>query len=142
MTFMEIAAVLRDVAYGRWRVEVYQPYDVPELRYLQVHFFDQDGALQTGRKWRLSQYMTKSELVQTAFKAVMTAEEHEARERFRYKGQKVFSPHFDVEELVQLASQNKFDVRAAGVAGGGDHVGDGRSGAFGEGVGSEPDAPF
>lgn len=56
----------------------------------------------SGRKWLLSRHMTRSELVQTALKAVLTAEEHEAREKFLYRGQPIFDPHFDVERLVEL----------------------------------------
>jgi hypothetical protein len=58
----------------------------------------------------LSTFMTKSELVQTAFKAVMTASEHEIRETFTYKGRRIFGPHFDVEALWSIAG--KVDVRA------------------------------
>lgn len=54
------------------------------------------------RKWMLSQHMTKSELVQTAFKATLTALEHEAREQFTYMGQAIFDPHYDVDKLVAL----------------------------------------
>jgi len=66
---------------------------------------------QTSRKWRLSTYMTKSELVQTALKAVLTAEEHEARETFHYKGEAIFGPHFDIEELVRIAQEKRLDTR-------------------------------
>lgn len=59
----------------------------------------------TSRKWKLSEFMTKSELVQTAFLAVMTAIEHETREQFRYKGRAIFGPHFNVERLVTLADE-------------------------------------
>ncbi len=52
-----------------------------------------------GRKWFLSPYMTKSEVVQTAFKAVITLIEHEAREAFLYKGRPVFGPHINVDSL-------------------------------------------
>jgi hypothetical protein len=52
-----------------------------------------------GRKWRLSPHMTDSEIVSTAFKAFLTAEEHECRERFRFKGQRIFGPHLDVHAL-------------------------------------------
>jgi len=55
-----------------------------------------------GRKWRLSEHMTKSELVNTAFLAVMTAEEHEIRETFAYKGEPIYSPHYDVDKLWRL----------------------------------------
>lgn len=57
-----------------------------------------------GRKWRLSVHMTPSEVVQTAFKAVLTALEHEARENFKYRGVSIFDPHYDVERLVELRS--------------------------------------
>ncbi len=56
-----------------------------------------------GRHWRLSEHMTDGELVQTAFKAIMTALEHEARERFTYKGKAIFGPHLDVDKLVEIA---------------------------------------
>lgn len=55
-----------------------------------------------GRKWMLSEHMTDGEIVQTAFKAILTALEHEARETFRYLGQAIFDPHFDLERLVAL----------------------------------------
>lgn len=57
-----------------------------------------------GRKWRLSSHMTKSEIVQTAFKAVMTAMEHETREKFTYRGATIFDPHYDVDRLHALRS--------------------------------------
>lgn len=58
-----------------------------------------------GRKWRLSPYMTDGEVVQTAFMAVMAANEHEAREKFTYRGVTVFDPHYDIEKLVELRRQ-------------------------------------
>lgn len=59
----------------------------------------------TGRKWLLQSHMTNSEVVQTAFKAVMTALEHEAREQFKYRGVAVLHGHYDLEQMVSL-SQN------------------------------------
>lgn len=54
------------------------------------------------RKWNLSYKMVTSEVVQTAFLAILTAIEHEARERFTYRGQSIFCPHYNVEHLVAL----------------------------------------
>lgn len=54
------------------------------------------------RKWPLSPYMTQSEVIQTAFKAVMTAMEHEVREKFLYKDRSIFGPHFHVDKLWEL----------------------------------------
>jgi hypothetical protein len=47
--------------------------------------------------------MTVSEIVQTAFKATLTALEHETREKFRYRDAAIFGPHFNVERMVALA---------------------------------------
>lgn len=55
-----------------------------------------------GRKWFLSEHMTNSEIVGTAFKAILTAVEHEAREMFKYRGESIYDPHYDVEKLVEL----------------------------------------
>lgn len=66
-----------------------------------------------GRKWSLSEHMTKSEIVQTAMAAVLAIEEHEARELFLYKGHPIFGPHYDVEKLVGLCDYDALDVRRA-----------------------------
>jgi len=58
-----------------------------------------------GRKWRLSPFMTDGEVVQTAFMAIIAANEHETREKFTYRGVSVFDPHYDIEKLVALRKQ-------------------------------------
>jgi len=115
MDKLEILELLKQVSYKDWRFTVGEDQD---RLYLQVAFDTTDNAkpssirhLQTGRKWMLSPYMTKSEIVQTAFKAALTAEEHETREQFRYKGEAIFGPHFDVDALRGLALMNKTDTR-------------------------------
>lgn len=55
-----------------------------------------------GRKWRLSQHMTDGEVVWTAFKAILTAIEHEARELFKFDGVAVADSHVDIHKLVSL----------------------------------------
>jgi hypothetical protein len=64
---------------------------------------------QSGRKWYLSPHMTVSELVTTAFKAALTAEEHECRENFTWNGKRIFNPHVDVAALWDVCDQE--DVR-------------------------------
>ncbi len=75
-----------------------------------------DGAARVmhGRKWRLSSYMTDSELVQTALMAVLAWLEHEAREQFLYKGRPVLGPHFSVDRLWELADGANLDPRVDG----------------------------
>lgn len=55
-----------------------------------------------GRKWRLSPHMTDGEVVWTAFKAILTALEHEARELFKFDGVAVADSHVDIHKLVAL----------------------------------------
>lgn len=70
------------------------------------------NVLVKGRKWWLSTHMTKSEIVQTAFKAVLTAEEHEVRENFKYNTMPIFGPHFDVDLLHRVCLDgDHLDVR-------------------------------
>lgn len=80
-------------------------------RWLQV----EDTALPPeegrGRKWNISQYATRSEIVQTALMAFLAYFEHEARESFRWRGEPIFSPHYDVEALHALCVDRCFDVR-------------------------------
>lgn len=104
---------LREVAFLDWKFHV----GLDDVRpFLQVRFTAADtrygGAPehQTGRKWFLSPHMTKSEVVQTALKAVLTAVEHEARENFKYRGAAIFGPHINVEAL-WLASKAPADKR-------------------------------
>lgn len=55
-----------------------------------------------GRKWRLSQHMVDGEVVGTAFKALLTYLEHEAREQFTFQGVSVYDSHVDIHKLVAL----------------------------------------
>lgn len=78
--------------------------------YLQVEFIARDKVseqrtMQKGRKWFVSQHCTESELVFTALKAVLTAEEHEAREEFKYLGRAVANPHIDIQSLWRIAGE-------------------------------------
>jgi len=98
-------SILKEVKYKDWSFLV---IEVGDLFYLQVCFYapdmkTHDPSLQRGRKWHLSHYMTKSEVVCTAMKAVLTAEEHEARESFRYRGRTVFGPHLNIDALWETA---------------------------------------
>lgn len=60
----------------------------------------------TGRKWMLSYHMVPNEVVNTAFKAVMAAIEHEARENFKYRNVAIMNPHIDPDKLVDFVSNH------------------------------------
>jgi hypothetical protein len=75
---------------------------------------EDDQSIQRGRKWMLSPHMTRSEIVQTCLAAVFAFVEHEARERFLYRGEAIFGPHFNVEKLHELATAKAVELRSTG----------------------------
>lgn len=93
--------------------------------YLQVHCAgiegstDPDDGPWTGRKWLLSPYMVRSEVIRTAYKAVIAAEEHEIQEKFKYRDCAVMGPHMHMDELVDLIQAKKLhdETRSNGMLG-------------------------
>lgn len=71
---------------------------------LQVSYVEPDvmtgvPETQEGRRWLFPSGQTAGQVVQTAFKAVLTSLEHRAREHFLYMGKPVLQPHLDIEAL-------------------------------------------
>lgn len=110
-TLADMVEIVSNLRYLDWSFVVIKQDDRPHLQLNFRATCSKDGIMKdwTSRKWPLSLYMTKSEIVATAFKAVMTAIEHEARENFRYKDRAIFGPHINVEALHFVA--NTEDVR-------------------------------
>lgn len=65
---------------------------------------DEGGERWKGRKWYVSNFMTDPEIVNTAFLAVMTAEEHETRESFLFDDAAIYGPHLSLEAMKQNAN--------------------------------------
>ena len=113
-TVDKVKEVLSHITYKNWWFIVETKNDG---FYLQIAFMGPDAddsgggrvIEQHGRKWLISPYMTKNELIQTAFKAILTAEEHEVRENFMYNGKRILGPHIDVDVLWKVC--DKVDVR-------------------------------
>ena len=106
MNVGKVRTILDRIRYKHWHFHVGDGW-------LQVRFSNEDAEIpggryvQYGRKWRLSEHMTTSEIVQTALMAVLAAEEHEAREAFKYRGHAIFGPHLDIEALVGLKTSKR-----------------------------------
>ena len=113
MTLEEMRAVIAEIEYSDYTFEIFEKNGVPYLqgRYLEPDIVTGDLADQHTRKWQLSEYMVKSELVQTALKCALISAEHRVREHFKYRGQRIFGPHFDVDALYELAKAKRFDYR-------------------------------
>lgn len=113
--FYPLYAALREVKFFDYQfslvhrgAEVYLRalYEEPDIVTGKVE-------VQFTRKWRISAHMTKSEFLQTVFKCCLTSMEHRTREHFRYQGHAVYSPHYDVDALVELCKAKAFDYREA-----------------------------
>ena len=122
MEIRELKEIISQISFREYvfKIHIDSPSKLSSLVtpkfYLQAEYFEPDVItkemkLQKTRKWILSQYMTKSEVVQTAFKCALTSMEHRTREHFLYKNERVFSPHYDVEALVELCRNKRFDER-------------------------------
>lgn len=101
-----VLTLLGQVTYRDWWARI--GFDSPDVMWVQLAFVGDD--VDTGerreqhcRKWRISPHMTDAEILQTAFSAALMAEEHECRERFRYIGAPIFSPHLSVPALLARA---------------------------------------
>ena len=98
-----LTQILSYISYKDWIFSVQGNHSYV---YMQVEFDDiciDTGKVerQKGRKWLMSEHMTDSEVIQTAFLAVKTAEEHEIREKFHYNNEAVFGPHMNVKDLAE-----------------------------------------
>lgn len=115
MTFKELLDIVNDLHFNDWVFSVKTEHD---LMFLRVSFMTEDNwetdisksiIQHRGRWWVISEHMTRSEVTQTALKAVLTAIEHEAREQFLYQGKAIYGPHLDPDALLEVA--DRVDVR-------------------------------
>jgi hypothetical protein len=110
MNIEELREVIYTCAYPGYRFTV--RVDGRGAWYLQADYLEQDTVtrkqeMQLTRRWFLNPEMTRSEVVQTVFKCILTSMEHRAREWFTYKAKPIFGPHFDVDKLWELAGHSE-----------------------------------
>ncbi len=111
--FKRVRLLLQDVKYPGMEFKV--QLEAGTRTYVQVGNYQANDEGETvfmgGRKWYISEYACDSEIVQTCFLAIKTWQEHEAREFFTFKGRNIFGPHYDLNALVELIDQRRFDTR-------------------------------
>lgn len=103
----EIRSILDDIKFNDWKFFLGMEED---RMYLQIKVDGKDNLTGepvkwSGRKWFISPYMVKSEIVGTAWMAVQTCMMHEMRESFTYKGKMTYNPHINVDHLVEIMSR-------------------------------------
>lgn len=102
LTKQSVEALIERITYRDWRFIVHA-YDASFS--LQIVFTDETGVTQASRRWSLPWHACASEVLHTAMLAVITAEEHEARERFMLDGRAVFGPHHSIDALIAMADE-------------------------------------
>jgi hypothetical protein len=104
LTVERVRAVLEDVAFGKSRFDVESAEGgfLLELVREEMDAATAESQIFRGRKWHISNGASRSDIVRTAFQAVAAWQEHEAREKFLYRGVPVFGPHGDVDDLADL----------------------------------------
>lgn len=85
---------LRPVLVLGWHLQVC--YDEPDVDTGKVE-------LQKSREWFVSETATETDVVDTAFAAVMRSYDHVVKEHFTYKGLRIYSPHFTIAQRLAMA---------------------------------------
>lgn len=102
--------IIGRIEYKNWDFVFYSNGSYLQIQFIApCHDNPMNNSLQKGRKWLISEHMTDSEIVQTAFLAIQVAEEHEMRETFKFEGQAIFGPHFDLHHLAEAISVGEVD---------------------------------
>lgn len=118
-TLQEIESILANVAYKPgWQLRVIEKRsDVVLCQWVfaapDINNGDANACAvpQFCRKWFVSLYSTDSEVVRTAYLAVVQAEMHEVNENFTYKNARIFDPHTNLDALAEYMSTAAQDVR-------------------------------
>lgn len=115
MNLEKLHTLVGDVSYKDWTIRTGKMGDG---WFVQLRFYAPDAcslngdvSLQCCRKWYISPHMTDSEVVQTVFLAIKTAETHELLENFKFKGVQIFCPHLDLNEFTSVVSGVSHDAR-------------------------------
>lgn len=79
-------------------------------KYLQIFYLahcNKTGRFErwTGRKWYLSDFMTDDEVIKTAWCAYEAVVKHEILETFLVDGKRLFNPHVNYEELLEISDK-------------------------------------
>jgi hypothetical protein len=109
MTDLEIVETVERCSFANYKLKVgFEDYTAIWATYLEADTNTGFVETQTTRAWVIDRTTcTPSSIVATCFKCILTSMEHRAREWFLYRGEPVFHPHRNVEDLVGLCRVEK-----------------------------------
>jgi len=108
MKFHELEKIVEDVKYKDWKFNLEDRMDcfLLKVTFMAPDLHTSKEELQHCRKWFISTHACRAEVVRTAYKAVLAAEQHEVDENFQYKGINIHSPHADPEALAYVFARD------------------------------------
>ena len=112
----EFKSIISKIKYKDWSLKW---FSIENGFLLQWIFMEKDATKaedetlyeQYCRKWYVSKYSTKTEVIRTAWLAVQQAVMHEVAESFLYNNVRLFDPHTDYVSLTEYMIDAKQDIR-------------------------------
>ena len=105
LTKQGLQTIIEDIKYKKhWKFDVQERADcfTLKIQFLAPDFHTGKIEVQHCRKWFISKYACRAEIVRTAYKAVVAAETHEVDENFMFRGVRIYSPHTDPDDIVDV----------------------------------------
>ena len=95
---MHVLKLVERITYKDWwfDVQVYSQMIFVQVMFIAMSVTTGRKEIQCGRRWLIEDSASDDAILRTCLLAVLTAEEHEARELFRVKGEAIFGPHRDL----------------------------------------------
>lgn len=105
----EFRNIVANIKYKDWYLHREERMDSFVLQWRFIALDSATGVEETqhGRKWFVSIHSCRAEIVRTAYKAALAAEEHEVQENFKYRGHVIHSPHLDPDAIVRWLKSTK-----------------------------------
>jgi hypothetical protein len=108
MKIDEIRAIVANIKYKNWDLHVFEnPRFCVQLGWVDKCVVTGETLGMVSRTWEFDQDpLTEDYIVNTVFKAISNAEEHETKEQFRYQGKRIFNPHVKIARLMEVCDDS------------------------------------
>jgi len=108
MTADEVRAIVANIQYKGWDFHVFEnPQLTIQLGWVDKCVVTGETLGMVSRTWDLdADPLTEDYIVQTVFKAIQNAEDHETKEKFSYKGKRLFNPHTKIAKLMEICDDS------------------------------------
>ena len=117
MSFEQLNSILNKIKYKDWKLIAQNYTDCYVIKWVFLdkdvtNPYDHNLYEQHCRKWFISKHSTESEVIRSAYLAVIQAEMHEAAEQFQFNDVRLFDPHTNYTDLANYMSTANQDIRS------------------------------